>query len=519
MNTMRTTRTTPFFVRVARVAHARIGVLLGLGLLAAAIAAPGVSASDTAAATEADQVTAIFAKVLHVGDGTTLENGMIVIRNGTIAAISAGGSAPGGATVIRMDEAHVTPGLIDANARLEPRDLVAANSRAAGRTPLAQLLDCGIHDSSACSCNGAAICQLSHVHDQFEGEGDAVCPVCGYPAPPGIADLIAGVQNGGSTPTESSSEVVPHTLVADGLNLRSADLERLASEGVTTVYASPDNAAVIGPRGAIIRTAGPIGDRMVIEAAAVHATMGSDSFRVGGGNSPPFRQFVGVNTRRPGSRMGVAWVFRKAMYDTINDARGFEIGGADTPPEAALPVLAEVLQGEVPIRFAARAQRDIEGAFRLAREFNLSFTLVEGIEAHTTLEMLSESNTSVVFGPISMDRGGFRNEADTRFTTAKDLLAAGVRTALSAMDRREEDGLGRQAMYAMKSGVSFEDALRAVTLTPAEILGIDGDSGSLTVGKRADLVVWSGEPFAATSRPMMVMVGGEVALDRRKTTD
>jgi imidazolonepropionase-like amidohydrolase len=517
MNTMRTTHTAPFLARV------RTRVLLGLGLLAAAVAAPGVHAADTASAaageTAAAPVTAIFAKALHVGDGTTLENGLIVIRDGKIVAVTAGGTAPGGATVIRMDEAHVTPGLIDANARLEPRDLVAANARAAGRTPLAQLLDCGIHDTSACSCNGASICQLSHVHDQFEGEGDAVCPVCGYPAPPGIADLIAGVQSGGSTPTESSSEVVPHTMVVDALNLRSADLERLAAEGVTTVYASPDNAAVIGPRGAIIRTAGPIGDRIVVEAAAVHATMGSDSFRVGGGNSPPFRQFVGVNTRRPGSRMGVAWVFRKAMYDTINDARGFEIGGADTPPMEALPVLAEVLQGEVPIRFAARAQRDIEGAFRLAREFGLSFTLVEGIEAHTTLQMLTDTNTSVVFGPISMERGGFRNEADTRFTTARDLLAAGVRTALSAMDRREEDGLARQAMYAMKSGVSFEDALRAVTLTPAEILGIDGDTGSLSVGKRADLVIWSGEPFAATSRPMMVMVGGEVALDRRATTD
>jgi imidazolonepropionase-like amidohydrolase len=145
--------------------------------------------------------------------------------------------------------------------------------------------------------------------------------------------------------------------------------------------------------------------------------------------------------------------------------------------------------------------------------------LVEGVEAHTTLPMLTESGTRVVFGPISMERGGWNNEADTRLSTFKDLLAAGVPAALSAQDRREEDGLARQAMYAIRSGVSLPDALRAVTLTPAEILGIQDDAGSLAAGKRADLVAWSGEPFAATSRPVLVMVGGELVLDRRDDGD
>ncbi len=505
--------------RTLHVALTAVAALaLGRGAAACgACAADG--AADAATTDESAAVTAIVADAVHVGDGTVLEDGVVVIEDGRIVSAVAGGAVPAGATVVRLESAHVTPGLVDANARLEARDLVAANARAAGRSPLVDLLTCSIHgEADPCSCFGPELCRLSASHVDIEAQ-DLICPLCGFPGPADIGDLISGVDRGGPSPTESSSEVVPHTWVADSLNLRSADLERLAAEGVTTVYASPDNAAVIGPRGAVVRTAGPISERLVREAADVHAVLGSDSFRVGGGNAPPFRSFVSVNTRRPGSRMGVAWVFRKAMHDTINHSKGHPIGGADTPPREALPVLQDVLEGEVPLRFAARSQRDIEKAFRLSSEFGLRFTLVEAIEAHTTLEPLEASGTRVVFGPISMERGGWQNEADTRFTTFLDLVRAGIPTALSAMDRREEDGLARQAMYAIKSGATLQEALRAVTLTPAEILGLEDELGSVAAGKRADLVVWSGEPFAATSRPVMVMVGGEVVVDRRDPSE
>jgi imidazolonepropionase-like amidohydrolase len=95
------------------------------------------------------------------------------------------------------------------------------------------------------------------------------------------------------------------------------------------------------------------------------------------------------------------------------------------------------------------------------------------------------------------------------------LLQAKIPTALSAQDLREEDGLARQAMYAQRFGVSFDDALRAVTQTPARLLGLEKELGTLVRGKRADLVLWSGTPFAATSMPLVVLIDGEVVLDRR----
>jgi imidazolonepropionase-like amidohydrolase len=105
---------------------------------------------------------------------------------------------------------------------------------------------------------------------------------------------------------------------------------------------------------------------------------------------------------------------------------------------------------------------------------------------------------------------------DRRLSTVRELMDAGVSVALSAQDLREEDGLARQAMYAVRAGVSPEEAIKAVTLTPAKMLGIDKEVGSIEAGKRADLVVWSGEPLDATSRPLVVLVGGRSVMDLRE---
>lgn len=478
------------------------GVTLAVGI---AGAAPAFAAESTA------DVVVITGATIHVGDGTVIESGTVVVEDGAIVAVGRGVSVPRGAQTVEADGLHVTPGLIDANARIEARDVVTTQPQRRQGASIAGLFH--THDlDEACSCSGLAVCALAEGHADLEGE--AICPICGWPGPPGVHDLISGVRAGGSfTKTESSSEIVPHTWVADAVNLRSPDFQRLAGQGVTTVFAAPDNAAVIGPRGAIVKTGGPMRERFVLEAGDVHAVISPDTYRVGGGNASPFRNFVSNRTRRPGSRMGVAWVFRKAMYDSINRAAGHEVGGADTPPDDAFPVLDEIRSGEIDLRIASRTQRDIETAFRLADEFELEFTLTEGWAAHMMLDRIKETGTSVIFGPIVMTGNGERREAS--FDTVVQLIDAGVPTAISARDLRDEDGLARQAMYAMRAGLDREAAIEAVTLTPARMLGIDETHGSVATGKSGDLVIWSGTPLDATSRPLVVMVAGETVVDRR----
>ena len=125
----------------------------------------------------------------------------------------------------------------------------------------------------------------------------------------------------------------------------------------------------------------------------------------------------------------------------------------------------------------------------------------------------------VIFGPIYQRASGLRARTSqsqrSRYYTFRALLEAGIPTALSAQELREEDGLARQAMIAMRFGVTLADALRSVTQTPARMLGLDKQIGTVQPGKQADLIVWRGRPFAATSMAVVVLINGEVVVDRR----
>ena len=499
-------------IKTQRTAMIR-GLVLGVAIGATLIATPAIAEQ-----TSNDNITAIRAGTIHVGNGERITEGVVLITGDRITAVGNGIAIPEGARVIDMPEASITPGLIDANAALEPTDLVAQpeNQRRGVLHFLQQPHPAGLHmhNGTMTWCDGTplAACSLSDIHDDLE-DGQ-ICPVCGGLSPEGEAEAFASGTSAFASSVEASSEVVPHTLMVDTINFKSPDFQRLLRGGVTTVYASPDSAAVIGPQGAIVRTAGPLRDRVIREADAVEANFGSDPFRVGAGNGSPNQFNVSQRTRRPQSRMGVAFVFRKAFYDAERHAAGVELTGSDQAPPEALELVQEIREGDINLRVQARTQRDILTAMRLADEFGLSFTLLEPIEAYRCIDDIAARDMGVVFGPIFIDPGvHLRRNGEgemARFTTMRALLDAGIPTALSAQNYREEDGLARQAMYAMRSGLTLDEAVQCVTSTPAALLGLDDELGTIEAGKRADLVVWNGEPFSATSTPVVVIVGGHV---------
>ena len=95
--------------------------------------------------------------------------------------------------------------------------------------------------------------------------------------------------------------------------------------------------------------------------------------------------------------------------------------------------------------------------------------------------------------------------------TAGLLAEAGITLALTAGDLEGEDALPHQACFAIRHGLPFEDALKATTRTPAKLIGIGNRTGTLKQGMDADLVLWNGTPFSPTARPVLVLIGGEVA--------
>jgi imidazolonepropionase-like amidohydrolase len=471
------------------------------------------------------QVVAVKAGTLHTGAGDPIENGIVLIEDGRIIGVGPGLVIPSDATVYELEEGHITAGLIDANARVERQDIfLPQEARPAGDLSAFFLRQLPFHeDGAACvTCSGFASCPLTHLHGEFSTPEDNQeieelgCPCCGWPSHNLTQILTAGVQPA-VTSTESSSEVVPHTSVLDVANLRSQDYGWLARGGVTTVFVAPDTSAVIGPQGAIVTTFGSIRDRVLSDSSDVQAVIGSDPYAVGLRNARPFGQFVNARTRRPTTRMGVTWVFRKAFYDTQDWMADRQITGSDQPPVEAYPILSQILSGDVPLRILARDRNDIEAAVRLAGEFDLSFTLVEATSAYECWDVLTSLKPEIVFGPISDGRVGLRrfsgDENNAKLGTIRELFARGWEPAISAQDMRDEEGLAGQAMMAIKAGATFDQALRAVTVNPARILRMSDEMGSVEVGKRADLVLWTGKPFEATTSAAVVIVGGRVAVN------
>jgi imidazolonepropionase-like amidohydrolase len=459
----------------------------------------------------------------HIGDGQIVENALIVIKDGIIQSVVSGGEVVEGGNLLVVSD--ITPGLIDANARIDVADAIYFP----GEDPRLQILrvmglEEHYHGGDVCPCGTVCPTMTSHIADEM-------CLYCGWPdhdphphdptdeiAADALAgDRAAGVPLPSGVVNEQSSEVVPHFEVFDAIDQGSDDFDRLLEEGVTTIYVSPDSSAVIGGRGSLMKTGGPIGARY-LGAGAVKGVLGSDAYRYGSRNRSPFRTMVSVYTRRPDSRMGVTWVFRKAFHDALLRAKGVEPSGADTSSASASRVLSQVLAGEVPLRIQARTAPDIETAFRLCGEFGLDFILEDPVEAWKRVDLLSESGVDVVFGPVfdvpSGILAGTNESRGARLHTLRELVSSGVSVSLSAQDLRGEEGLARQVMLAIRHGVDPAMALRLVTQNPARLLGIDAQVGTIEAGKRADLVIWSGTPFSSLSQIEKVYHEGVISFIR-----
>ena len=497
---------------------------IGCALLGATLAA--TLAQTAARADDAGKTLVIKASSIVSASGDSIAGGGVVITDGKIVALGASVDIPSGATVREFAGAVISPGLIDANCAIDfetpqlgwryayescsdPR-----HGRYGSARPATWPREHSVWSRMA------TFAAREHLHasaDEACGPACSGVPTFSLRAPGMPADATAiGVLPFASW-AEESAEVIPHLLVIDSINLLSKDFSRLAQSGVTTVYVAPDSASVIGARGAIVKTAGPLARRVVQRAAAVQAAVGRDPAARGRNNDlpPVYGPPPSPMTRRPTTRMGVDMVFRKAFYDARQAAAGKSLHGADAPPAEAVPVLNEILNGTIPIRIQARAQHDIFSALRLSAEFGLKPTLVELTEAYQAVAALKDAAAPVVFGPVFANARGWRRYSgeadDPRLSTPALLESNQLQFALTANDLRDEEGLARQAMFAVANGLSRKAALQAITRTPAEILGIQDRCGDLAVGLDADLVVWSSDPLSATSRPLLVLVNGQVA--------
>ena len=352
--------------------------------------------------------------------------------------------------------------------------------------------------------------------------GARVVDLAGTVVVPGFIDAFSNlgtreIESFGREDDEVSAPVVPQLRVIDGLDPGNRFIPPARAAGVTTALSAPGEANLLSGQSAVIKLAGSTLEAMVLKSpAAVHVSLGE---------GPKLRW--GRKSQLPSTRMGEAALLRQTLADAQDYGRrraaGVKGGGAGGGKAAGDPVAADakleallpVLDRTLPLLVSADRQGDILTALRIADEFKLRVVLSHGTEAYKVAGRLAAARVPVILGP----EGARQRRLETiaaRADTALVLARAGVPIAFQGGLDSSPGELLAGARAAVAHGLAPEAALRALTLSAAEILGIADRVGSLEAGKDADFVVFDADPLARLARVEGVWIGGQdVRVDRQ----
>ena len=292
--------------------------------------------------------------------------------------------------------------------------------------------------------------------------------------------------------------------VAEGINPASQVIPVTRVEGVTTTLAVPVGHLVSGQAVLIDLDGATIEQMLVKTPVAIVADLSQDAKDEGGG-----------------SRAGVAQRLRTVFRDALEyERRRVDFSRAQIQPlaasEANLEALLPVLHGQLPLLVFANRRSDIQTALRFAREFKLRLVLAGAQEGWEIAAELAEAGVPVLVEPL--DNIPSYDALGVRYENAARLVRAGVKVVLLETDTHNSRNLRQQAGNAVSYGLTWDQALRAITLTPAEVFGVADRYGSLDVGKVANVVVWSGDPFEFSTAVEHVYIRGrEIPLKSRQT--
>ncbi|MCC7014932.1 MAG: amidohydrolase family protein [Planctomycetes bacterium] len=330
---------------------------------------------------------------------------------------------------------------------------------------------------------------------------------------PGLVDLSVRIDRGWNA-VEQSREVTPEMRVVQALDWFDEGWMREARSGVTTAMVNVSDRNVVGGMSVVVKTAGASPQARTVKADSVlYGAIGSAP---SSSNHPAYGRPDDFYSRRPTTRMGVEWEWRKAFYDAALAQRD------KSKQVAGTTELQKVLAGEFPLMIQAWTTQDIRTAVFLKEELEREglgaprLIVDAAAEAWREPDLLVRTKTPVVLPPFA-PQGRTGEGSFFALETAAQLDAKGLLVALSGHGARQvSQRLAYQPGYAMRGGMTFDAALKTVTINPARMVGVDRRVGSLESGKDADLVLWSGKPFELSSAVIGVLVDGRLILDPRQ---
>jgi imidazolonepropionase-like amidohydrolase len=404
----------------------------------------GILAAGGAARAADVPVTVLRGGRIVPVSGPAIENGMILMVGGKIAAIGSALAVPGGATVIDVTGQTVYPGLIDAMSQV-------------GLTEISSV---------------PASMDVSEVRD-FN---------------PQVKAWVA-------------------------LNPHSEHIPVARANGITAVQTAPQGRLISG-QGAVIHLAGSTPDALTVRgAASMQMTYpdGDPLDRPADDDEPEKLDFADRQKEKKKNQ-------REALERLTNLLEEAKAYGAGAPkPDPILEALAPVARGTLPLEIRADKEEDIRGAVAFAAARGLKVTIVGGLEAWRCADLLKEKDVAVLLKVLRLPLRR-SDPYDAAYANAAVLQKAGVRFAIVTDEDSNCRNLPYEAAMARAFGLTPEQALRAITLSPAQILGVAEHMGSLEVGKDANVIVADGDIMDHRSHVTHVFIDGVAqSLETRHT--
>ncbi len=438
-----------------------------LALSAAAVYAPRVK---TAFAFDGEAYAIKGGTVVTV-TGATIQKGTVIIRNGLIEAVGADIPIPGDARVIDAAGMMVYPGLIDSYTNF------------------------GLVTPTPAAGQGG------------RGGGPA-------PATPAIPGLVIATTTASAQPTPTPSGRSPELLASDQLRVTAETFDQQRSAGITTALVAPREGIYQG-QSALINLGSDAPEKLLIKnPVSLNVSFGSG------------RGFGGGGGGYPGSLMGIFAFLRQSLLDAQHykevwarynqNKRGMQRPEADK----SLAALQPVISGQMPVAFSANSVREIKRAIGLGEEFGLKFLIAGGLQSYQVADLLKQKNATVLLSlnfpqrpaniedPESETLRTLRDRDDAP-KSAATLHKAGVRFAFQSGYLNRPSDYIANAAKAVEAGLPKDEAIKAMTIYPAQIFGVSEQLGSIEKGKIANIVVMSGDLFDRRTQVKYVFVDGK----------
>ena len=302
----------------------------------------------------------------------------------------------------------------------------------------------------------------------------------------------------GDDVNEITDPITPNMRGIDGCNPMDETIESALKGGVTTVAAGPGSANVLGGTFFAYKTKGNCIDEMTIQnPIAMKAAFGENPKRC-------------YKDKKIDTRMQISALLRETLEKTKEYLAKKE-AGKDVAYDQKLEAMIPVVKRELPLKCHAHRADDILTAIRIAKEENIKITLDHVTDARSILPQIKESGFPCICGPALTHKSKFEL-ANMSFETPNELYKAGILfSIITDSPVIPQQYLSLSAALAAKAGLPEYEAIKAITINPAKILGLDNRVGSIKVGKDADFVICTKNILDTTNEIKAVYVDGKKA--------